>query len=271
MVQRLCIPFTICTRHCLSWISSIWVTRWAYSWRRQWPPIQELHLWSWDLVQGCDTPHPRVGWHPWGTIFHQLPPWPGWTHQVCLGWGIPWGSHWLLYIIFIKFFLPIIPMFRFRSWRLPSLCTDYSSTCYTFCIYTYFWLQVFFYCSQLLHALLFTLPHAFTFLSMCSDSVHKLFQVTMTFYIFMFILVILPTYPDAIYINRCIFLVVLQFVNWHWFISSPIFSLSLLYLLKSLSSLSSLSSSSGNYIFTKTKLRPSHLMSWLLTNSRTTV
>ena len=69
----------------------------------------------------------------------------------------------------------------------PALdfCTDYSSTCYTFCIYTYFRFQVFFYCSQLLHALLFTLPHAFTFLSMCSDSVHNLFQVTMTFYIFM--------------------------------------------------------------------------------------
>ena len=37
------------------------------------------------------------------------------------------------------------------------------------------------------------------------------------------------------YINRCIFLVVLQFVNWRWFSSSPIFSLSLLYPLKALS------------------------------------
>ena len=77
------------------------------------------------------------------------------------------------------------------------------------------------------------------------------------------------------YINRCIFLVVLQFVNWHWFPSSHIFSLSLLYLLKSVSSLLLLSSSSGNYIFTKTKLQPSDLMSWLtswpLTNSRTLV
>ena len=77
------------------------------------------------------------------------------------------------------------------------------------------------------------------------------------------------------YINWCIFLVVLQFVNWHWFPSSHIFSLSLLYLLKSLSSLSLLSLSSGNYIFTKTKLQPSDLISWLmswpLTNSRTLV
>ena len=77
------------------------------------------------------------------------------------------------------------------------------------------------------------------------------------------------------YINWCIFLVVLQFVNWHWFSSSHIFSLSLLYLLKSLSSLSSLSSSSGNYIFTKTKLQPSdltsRLTSWPLINSRTLV
>ena len=77
------------------------------------------------------------------------------------------------------------------------------------------------------------------------------------------------------YINQCIFLVVLQFVNWRWFSSSHIFSLSLLYLLKSLSSLSSLSSSSGNYIFTKTKLQPSdltsRLMSQPLINSRTLV
>ena len=70
------------------------------------------------------------------------------------------------------------------------------------------------------------------------------------------------------YINWCIFLVVLQFVNWCWFSSSHIFSLSLLCLLKSLSFLSSLSSSSGNYIFTKTKLRPSDLTSWPLTNLR---
>ena len=51
------------------------------------------------------------------------------------------------------------------------------------------------------------------------------------------------------YINCCILLVVLQFVNWWWFISSLIFSLSLLSILKSPSSLSSLSSSSGNYIY----------------------
>ena len=70
------------------------------------------------------------------------------------------------------------------------------------------------------------------------------------------------------YINQCIFLVVLQFVNWHWFISSPIFSLSLLYLLKSLSCCSPRPLVT---IFTKTKLRPSDLTSRLLTNSRTLV
>ena len=67
------------------------------------------------------------------------------------------------------------------------------------------------------------------------------------------------------YINRCIFLVVLQFVNWRWFSSSSILSLSFLYPLKALSTLSSLSLSSGNYINTKTNLRPSNLTSRPLT------
>ena len=71
------------------------------------------------------------------------------------------------------------------------------------------------------------------------------------------------------YINQCIFLVVLQFVNWCWFSSSPIFSLSLLYPLKALSSLSLLSLSSGNYIFTKMKLRPSNLTSQLMSRPLT--
>ena len=144
----------------------------------------------------------------------------------------------------------------------------YTSTCYTFHIYTYFWFQVFFYCSQLLHALPFTLPHAFTFLSMCSDSVHNLFWVTIFLWL---IFVMLLTYPDAVY--KLMYLPSSSSVC--RFPSSHIFSLSLFYLLKSLSSLSSLSSSSGNYIFTKTKLWPSDLTSQLtsqpLTNSRTLV
>ena len=138
---------------------------------------------------------------------------------------------------FVRFFLPIIPTFQVHSWHLPSLPTYYSSTCYTFCIYTYFQFQVFFYCSRLLHALPITIPHAFTFLSMCFDSVHNLFQVTMTLYIFYDLSLLCSWLILMQYINRCIFLVVLQFVNWCWFISSPIFSLSLLSILKSLSSL----------------------------------
>ena len=53
------------------------------------------------------------------------------------------GMGMLLYIIFVKFFYQL-------SWHsnsapdITSLLTDYSSTCYTFCIYTYFQLQVFF-------------------------------------------------------------------------------------------------------------------------------
>ena len=67
------------------------------------------------------------------------------------------------------------------------------------------------------------------------------------------------------YINRCISVVVLQFVNWRWFFSSPILPLSSLYPFKVLSTLSSLSLSSGNHITTKMNLRPSDLTSRLVT------
>ena len=148
---------------------------------------------------------------------------------------------------------------------VTSLLTDYSSTCYTFHIYTYFWFSSVF--------LMFpTFACAPVHPSTCFHfSFHVLWLCSQPF----------PSYYDTLYfnvlsslcsrlipmqyINRCIFLVVLQFVNWCWFSSSPIFSLSLLYPLKALSSLSSLSSSSGNYIFTKTKLRPSDLTSRPLT------
>ena len=167
----------------------------------------------------------------------------------------------MLCIIFVKFFLPIIPTFRFRSWRY---FISYS-TCYTFRIYTYFQFQVFF--------LMFpTFTCAPIHPSTCFHfSFHMLWLRSWPF----------PSYYDILYfyvlsslrsrfiprqyINRCILVVVLQFVNWRWFPSSHIFSLSLLYLLKALFTLSSFSSSSGNYIITKTNLRPSDLMSRLVT------
>ena len=71
------------------------------------------------------------------------------------------------------------------------------------------------------------------------------------------------------YISRCILVVVLQFVNWCWFSSSPILSLSFFYPLKALSNLSSLSLSSGNHITAKTNLWPSDLMSWLMSRPLT--
>ena len=123
----------------------------------------------------------------------------------------------------------------------------------------------FYMCSHLpFHMLSLFFPCALTLFTTFSELLWHLIFLC-------FILVTLPTYPNTVY--KLMYLpVVLQFVNWCWFPSSShIFSLSLLYLLKSLSSLSSLSLSSGNYIFTKTKLWPSDLMSQPLTNSRTLV
>ena len=175
--------------------------------------------------------------------------------------------HNLWYIIFVKFFLPIIPMFWFHSWHY----------------FTSYWL--FFHMLHFLHLYLF--PVSSVFLLFPTFTCTPIYPSTCFHLFFHVCSQPFPSYYDILYfydlpslrswfipmqyINQCIFLVVLQFVNWHWFPSSHIFSLSLLYLLKSLSSLLSLSSSSGNYIFTKTKLWPSNLMSRPLTNSRTLV
>ena len=94
-------------------------------------------------------------------------------------------------VCYVSFSLSSFYRLSRRSDSAPdatSFLTDYSSTCYIFRIYTYFRFQVFFLMFRLLHVLPFTLPHAFTFLSTCSGSVHDFFQVTMTFYIFMFYL-----------------------------------------------------------------------------------
>ena len=148
---------------------------------------------------------------------------------------------------------------------ITSLHTNYSSTCYTFCIYPYFRFQVFFLmfptftCAPIYPSTCFHL--SFHVLWLCWQPFPSYYD-TLYFYVLSSLWSwLIPTQ----YINQCIFLVVLQFINGHWFSSSPIFSLSLLYLLKALFFLSSLSSSSGNYIFTKTKLQPSNLTSWPLT------
>ena len=173
----------------------------------------------------------------------------------------------LLYIIFVKFFLLII----LTSW----FCSQHYFTSY--------WL--FFHMLHFLHLYLFPVSSVFllfptftcapTYPSTCFHfSFHVLWLCSWPFLSYYDILYFydLPSLCSRLiptqYINWCIFLVVLQFVNWRWFPSSHIFSLSLLCLLQSLSSLSSLSSSSGNYIFTKTKLWPSDLMSQPLINSR---
>ena len=168
----------------------------------------------------------------------------------------------LLYIIFIKFLLPIIPTFQFHSWHyftsywlffhmlhFPHL--------YLFLVSSVFLMFPTFTCAPIYPSTCFHL--SFHVLWLCSWPFPSYYDILYFYDLPLLCSQLIPTQ----YINWCIFLVVLQFVNWHWFSYSHIFSLSLLYLLKSLSSLSSLSSSSGNYIFTKTKLQPSDLMSWL--------
>ena len=174
-----------------------------------------------------------------------------------------WINLFLLYIIFVKFISPIIPTFWFHSQHY----------------FTLYWL--FFHMLHFLHLYLFLVSSVFlmfpTFTcapiypSTCFHlSFHVLWLCSQPFPSYYYILYFydLPLLCSQLilmqYINQCIFLVVLQFVNWCWFSSSHIFSLSLLCLLKSLSSLSSLSLSSGNYIFTKMKLRPSDLTSQLM-------
>ena len=180
----------------------------------------------------------------------------------------------LLYIIFIKFFLPIILTFQFHSrhyftsyWLFFHML--HFPHLYLFLVSSVFLLFPTFTCAPVYPSTCFHL--SFHVLRLCSQPLLSYYDILYFYDLPLLCSRLIPTQ----YINRCIFLVVLQFVNWRWFPSSHIFSLNLLYLLKSLSSLSSLSSSSGSYIFTKTKLQPSdltsQLMSWPLTNSRTLV
>ena len=174
----------------------------------------------------------------------------------------------LLYIIFVKFFLPIIPMFRFRSRRY----------------FTSYWL--FFHMLHFLHLYLFPVSSVFLmFPTFTCAPIHPSTCFHFSFHVLWLCSRPFPSYYDILYfyvlsllgsrliptqyINQCIFLVVVQFVNWRWFSSSPIFSLSFLSPLKALSPLSKLSSSSGNYIFTKTNLQPSNLMSRLMSRPLT--
>ena len=168
----------------------------------------------------------------------------------------------VLQLCYISFSLSSFYRLSQRSDSAPdttSLLTDYSSTCYTFRIYTYFRFQVFF-----LMFPTFTCAPVQTFtcapLWLCSWPFPSYYDILYFYVLSSLRSRLIPTQ----YINRCISLVVLQFVNWRWFSSSPIFSLSFLSPLKALSPLLSLSSSSGNYIFTKMNLRPSDLMSRLM-------
>ena len=170
----------------------------------------------------------------------------------------------VLYIIFFKFFLPIIPTFRFRSRRyfisywlffhmlhFPHL--------YLFPVSSAFLMFPTFTCAPVHPSTCFHFP--FHMLWLCSRPFPSYYDILYFYVLYSLRSRFIPTQ----YINRCILVVVLQFVNWRWFSSSPILSLSFLYPLKALSTLLSLSSSSGNYIITKTNLRPSNLTSRLLT------
>ena len=170
----------------------------------------------------------------------------------------------VLYVIFVKFFLPIIPMFQFRSQRY----------------FTSYWL--FFHMLHFPHLYLFPVSSVFSNVPdfyMCSRSpFHMLslfFPCALTLFmtfsellwhlIFLcFIFIMLLTYPDAVY--KPMYLLS----------SSSVCKLTLILLLsyflskfplssQALSPLSSLSSSSGNYIFTKTNLWPSDLTTYIPT------
>ena len=151
----------------------------------------------------------------------------------------------MLYIIFVKFFLPIILTFQFCSQHY----------------FTLYWL--FFHMLHFPHLYLFLVSSVFLlFLTFTCAPIYPSTCFHFSFHVLWLCSWPFPSYYDILYfydlpslrsqlilmqyINWCIFLVVLQFVNWHWFPSSHIFSLSLLYLLKSLSSLSSCSSLLGH-------------------------
>ena len=125
----------------------------------------------------------------------------------------PHDSRYMLYIIFIKFFLPIIPTFRFRS--RPYFIS--------------YWL--FFHMLHFLHLYLFPVSSVFLmFPTFTCAPIHP----STCFHFFFHVLWLcsrpFPSYYDILYfyvlsslrswliptqyINWCIFLVVLQFVNW---------------------------------------------------------
>ena len=105
----------------------------------------------------------------------------------------------LLYIIFVKFFLPIIPTFRFRSQRY----------------FTSYWL--FFHMLHFPHLYLFLVSsvfsnvpdfymcshspfHMLSFFFPCALTLFTTFSELLWHLIFLcFIFVMLPTYPDAVY------------------------------------------------------------------------
>ena len=121
-----------------------------------------------------------------------------WSNQGVLDKHLPWDKHciacpWIhkgryCYISFlIKFFLPIpLPTFTFTSYWLFFHMLHVLHL-YLFPVSSIFLLFLIFTCAP-------NYPSTcFTFLSMCFDSVHNLFQVTMILYIFM----IYPCYiPD---------------------------------------------------------------------------
>ena len=122
----------------------------------------------------------------------------------------------LLYIIFIKFFLLIIPMFRFCSRRY----------------FTLYWL--FFHMLHFPHLYLFPVSSVFLlFLTFTCAPVYPSTCFHLSFHVLWLCSQPFPSYYDTLYfydlpslrsrliltqyINQCIFSVVLQFVNWRWF------------------------------------------------------
>ena len=102
---------------------------------------------------------------------------PYWTTHQCISYDPIWqetqfGSH-LLYIIFVKFFLPTIPTFRFRSWR-------YFISCWLF-----------------FHMLHF--PHLYLFFPYALALFTTFSELLWHFIFLCFIFVTLPIHPDAVY------------------------------------------------------------------------
>ena len=188
------------------------------------------------------------------------------------GWhGLAWMASWVEIGCYISFSLS---SFYRLSWRY----------------FTLYWL--FFHMLHFPHLYLFPVSSVFLlFPTVTCTPVYPSTCFHLSFHVLWLCSQPFPSYYDTLYfyvlpllcsrlipteyINWCIFLVVLQFINWRCFPSSHIFPLRLLCLLKSLSSLSCRSPHPLVTIFTKTKLRPSDLTSWLtswpLINSRSLV